>query len=33
MKNVGSADKAIRFIIGLGLLSSLFVMHGNLKYL
>lgn len=33
MKNVGSADKTIRFIIGLGLLSSLFVMHGNLKYL
>ncbi|WP_459476527.1 YgaP family membrane protein [Clostridium saccharoperbutylacetonicum] len=32
MKNVGSADKAIRFIIGLGLLSSLFVMHGNLKH-
>ncbi|OOM78617.1 DUF2892 domain-containing protein [Clostridium sp. BL-8] len=33
MKNVGSIDKVFRFIIGLGLLSILFFMNGNLKYL
>lgn len=33
MRNVGSIDKVFRFIIGLGLLSILFFMNGNLKYL
>ncbi|MDR3596834.1 DUF2892 domain-containing protein [Clostridium sp.] len=33
MKNVGNIDKVIRFIVGLALLSLLFVMNGNLKYL
>jgi hypothetical protein len=33
MKNVGSIDKVIRFIIGLVLLSIVFFMNGNLKYL
>jgi len=33
MKNVGSIDKVIRFIVGLVLLSLLFFVNGNLKYL
>ena len=33
MKNVGSVDKVVRFIVGLALLSLLFFMNGNLKYL
>ena len=33
MKNVGSIDKVVRFILGLILLSLLFFMNGNLKYL
>ncbi|BCZ44403.1 hypothetical protein psyc5s11_04700 [Clostridium gelidum] len=33
MKNVGSIDKIIRFIVGLALLSLFFFMKGNLKYL
>jgi len=33
MKNVGSIDKIIRFILGLALLSLFFFMKGNLKYL
>jgi hypothetical protein len=31
-KNVGSADKVVRVIIGLGLLSMLFWMEGNAKW-
>ena len=33
MKNVGKIDKVIRFIVGLSLLSLLYFMNGNLKYL
>ena len=33
MKNVGSIDKGVRFILGLILLSLFFIMKGNLKYL
>jgi hypothetical protein len=33
MKNVGSIDKVVRFIVGLVLLSLLFFVNGNLKYL
>ena len=33
MKNVGSTDKVIRYIIGVVLLSLLFIIPGNLKYL
>lgn len=33
MKNVGRIDKVIRIIIGLSLLSLLYFMDGNLKYL
>lgn len=33
MKNIGSIHKVIRFVIGLGLLSIIFFMNGNLKYL
>ena len=33
MKNVGSIDKVVRFILGLALLSLLFFVNGNLKYL
>jgi len=33
MKNVGSIDKVVRFIVGLLLLSLLFFVNGNLKYL
>ena len=33
MKNVGSIDKVVRFILGLILLSLFFFMKGNLKYL
>ena len=33
MKNVGSTDKVIRYIIGLVLLSLLFIIPGNLKFL
>lgn len=33
MKNVGRIDKIIRFIVGLSLLSLLYFMNGNLKYL
>lgn len=32
MKNVGSADKIIRYIIGVALLSLLFIIPGNLKF-
>ena len=33
MKNVGSIDKVVRYIVGLALLSLLFLEKGNLKYL
>ena len=33
MKNVGSIDKVIRYIIGVALLSLLFLIPGNLKFL
>jgi Protein of unknown function (DUF2892). len=33
MKNVGRIDKVIRLIVGLSLLSLLYFMNGNLKYL
>ena len=33
MKNVGSTDKVIRYIIGVVLLSLLFIIPGNLKFL
>lgn len=33
MKNVGSKDKVIRYIIGVVLLSLLFIIPGNLKFL
>lgn len=32
MKNIGSIDKIIRFIVGIVLLSLLFFVNGNLKY-
>jgi hypothetical protein len=30
--NVGGADKAIRIIVGLGLLSLLFILEGNARW-
>lgn len=33
MKNIGKIDKIIRIILGLILLSLLFILEGNLKYL
>ncbi len=33
MKNVGSTDKVIRYIIGVALLSLLFIIPSNLKFL
>ena len=30
--NVGSADKVIRIIIGLGLLSLVFILEGNVRW-
>lgn len=33
MKNVGSTDKIIRYIIGVALLSLLFIIPGNLKFI
>jgi hypothetical protein len=32
-KNVGSVDRVIRIIVGLALLSMLFLVEGNLRYL
>ncbi|MCJ7690773.1 MAG: DUF2892 domain-containing protein [Clostridiaceae bacterium] len=32
MENVGSTDKIIRYIIGVALLSLLFIVPGNLKF-
>jgi hypothetical protein len=33
MKNIGSADRIIRIVAGLLILSLLFLIEGNLKYL
>lgn len=33
MKNIGNTDRIIRVIIGLVLLSLLFVLNGNIKFL
>ncbi|MBP1756380.1 MAG: hypothetical protein H6Q59_2778 [Firmicutes bacterium] len=33
MKNIGKIDKIIRIILGFVLLSLLFILEGNLKYL
>ena len=33
MKNVGKTDKIIRFILGIVLLSLLFILNGNIKYI
>ncbi len=32
MKNIGKLDKIIRIIIGIGLLSLLFILEGNIKF-
>lgn len=32
-KNVGSADKVVRVLVGLGLLSLVFVLQGNMRWL
>lgn len=31
--NVGSADKIVRIVVGIGLLSLFFVLEGNMRYL
>ena len=33
MKNVGPADRVVRIIIGLAVLSLIFILQGNLRYL
>ena len=33
MNNVGNTDRIIRVIIGLGLLSLLIILDGNMRYL
>lgn len=33
MRNVGSVDKIIRIILGVVLLSLLFILNGNVKFL
>ena len=33
MKNVGNVDKIIRIVIGLGLLSLLFILNGNIRFI
>lgn len=33
MNNVGKTDKIVRLIIGLGLISLLFTLEGNLKFI
>lgn len=33
MKNIGKIDRIIRIILGLVLLSLLFILEGNLKYI
>lgn len=32
-KNVGAADKVVRVVVGLGLLSLLVILQGNMKWL
>ncbi len=32
-QNVGSADKIVRVIIGLGLLSLMFLLEGNIRWI
>ena len=32
-RNVGGADKALRIVAGLGLLSLLFLLHGGMRWL
>lgn len=31
--NVGTADRAIRFLLGLGLLSAIFLVEGGIRWL
>ncbi len=31
--NVGSIDKVVRIIVGLGLLSLIFILQGNIRWL
>lgn len=31
-KNVGTADKVVRVVVGLGLLSLVFVLHGSMRW-
>jgi hypothetical protein len=33
MKNMGKTDRIIRFILGLGLLSLLFILNSNLRFI
>ncbi|EGD50620.1 hypothetical protein TheetDRAFT_2574 [Thermoanaerobacter ethanolicus JW 200] len=33
MKNIGKIDKIIRYIIGIALLSLLFLVHSNIRFL
>lgn len=33
MKNIGKVDKIIRIVIGIVLLSLLFILQGNVKYI
>ena len=33
MKNMGRIDRIIRIVLGLGVLSLLFIISGNLKFL
>lgn len=33
MKNIGSTDKIIRVVLGIGLLSLLFILSGNIRLL
>jgi len=33
MKNVGKTDKIIRIILGLGLLSLIFILQGNIRFI
>ncbi|MHB8455236.1 MAG: YgaP family membrane protein [Acidiferrobacterales bacterium] len=32
-QNVGSADKIVRVIVGLGLLSLMFILEGNIRWI
>jgi len=33
MKNIGGTDKAVRLILGIALLSLLFILNGNIRYI